>query len=554
MLTELHITNLALIDELTLNFDHGLTVLTGETGAGKSIILQAIHLLSGGKAAAKWVRSGTEQATIEALFEITNSSHVHNILSEHGFNSESTLILKRILNAKGRSRFYINGSLATARLTSEISEYLLSVASQHDHQLLLSPPFQLDFVDGVGNLFAQRFKVANIFDEWQLTKKNLQELAENERNARQRQDFLSYQLQEIREVKLQEGEDDQLEQDKRRLKSSVELTALGRKSYDDLSKANHTLALVRKNLEQMAILDNEANILCEQIAEPTYILDDQLQELRHYLDSLPADQSQLEEIAQRLDIINQLKRKYGNTINDILAFADQAEQDLGLLNSLDDDRQRLVDQEKKLAQGFQQAAKKLSKARMLEAIRLAESISKELSSLCLEHGKFEISLTTREPCRQGLDSIEFLFSANVGEEVKPVAQIASGGELSRLLLGLKTVLAKQDQVETVIFDEVDSGISGKAAESVARKIRELADNQQVLCITHLPQIAALADDHYLVEKSINAHRTISTIKKLSPTQRPNALATMLDGDSASQHTMAYVEELMARRDHRRQIG
>ncbi len=547
MLVELHIKNLALIDELTLNFEKGLTVLTGETGAGKSIILQAIHLLSGGKASAKWVRSGTDQAEIEALFEITSSSHVHTLLTEQGFSSDDTLILKRVVSGKGRSRFYINGSLATARVTSDISEHLLSVASQNDHQLLLSPPFQLDFIDGVGNLFAKRFKLANIFDERRTTIQELEELNEDERSKQQRHDFLTYQLKEINETNLQPGEDDQLDLDKNRLKSSVELARLGRKSYDELGKATHTLALARKHLEQMASLDKEAQPLLDQVAEPSYILDDQVQELRYYLEALPSDQGRLEEIGQRLDIINQLKRKYGNTIEEILDFAKQARQELSILKSMDKERERLTSKIEKLDTSYHKTAKALSKARMLEALGLAEAISNELSSLCLKNGRFEISLTTGKPSRHGTDKVNFLFSANVGEEVKPVAQIASGGELSRLLLGLKTVLAKQDQVETVIFDEVDSGISGKAAESVARKIRELADQQQVLCITHLPQIAALADDHYLVEKGVNEERTISSIRKLSQKHRPTALATMLDGDTVGKHTLAYVEELMARR-------
>ncbi|MEN8141052.1 MAG: DNA repair protein RecN [Thermodesulfobacteriota bacterium] len=547
MLYELNIKNLALIDELSLNLDQGLTVLTGETGAGKSIILQAIHLLSGGKASAKWVRSGADQAVIEALFEVTESSHVHTLLDDHGFSAETSIILKRVVSSKGRSRFYINGSLATAKLTTTISEHLLSVASQHDHQLLLSPPFQLDFVDGAGNLFGQRFKVAELFSKWQKTKQELAELQEDEREKQQRHDFLSYQVNEIEAAALVPAEDEELEQEKRRLKSSAQLHDLGRKSYEELNRATNNLAQVRKNLEQMATLDPEAEAISAQVAEPAFILEDQLLELRHYLDNLPSDLGQLEEIGARLDLINQLKRKYGSTIPEIITFGQQARADLSQLDSQGERRDELLEQEKKLATSYEQAAQKLSKARGKETSRLAKAISSEISSLCLENGQFKISLSHEKPSRHGLDRVEFLFSANLGEPLKPVAQIASGGELSRLLLGLKTVLARQDQVETVIFDEVDSGISGKAAESVARKIRGLADQQQVLCITHLPQIAALADEHFLVEKRVNAKRTISEICKLPADKRPAALATMLDGDSAGEQTLVYAQELMARR-------
>ena len=551
MLLELQIKNLALIDQLTLHFGEGLTVLTGETGAGKSIILQAIHLLSGGKASAKWVRSGTDQAVVEALFEVTDNPSLTEILAEHGYEQEEQLLIKRVVNAKGRSRFYLNSSLATAKLTSQISEQLLSVASQHDHQLLLSSPFQLHCLDGLAGLLSKRSELAAIYDSLRQTTQALAELDQDERSKEQRHDFLSFQLQEISEASLQPAEDQELEIEKNRLKSAEELASLGRKSFDELNKATQALGLVRKNLQQMANLDQQADSLADQVAEPSYILDDQLIELRHYLEGLPSDQDRLEQINQRLDLINQLKRKYGSSIDEVLDFASQASQELEQLDNQDQERERLLSQQAQLTEQYDSQASSLTKERRQQAKSLAGAINNELASLCLENGTFTIDVQQGRDGRLGRDQVDFLFSANRGEEVKPVAQIASGGELSRLLLGLKTILAQEDQVGTVIFDEVDSGISGKAAESVARKIRQLADQQQVLCITHLPQIAALADDHYLVEKKINNERTISTIALLPAEQRATALATMLDGENIGDHTMAYVAELLGRRDRKK---
>ena len=551
MLLELQIKNLALIDQLTLHFGEGLTVLTGETGAGKSIILQAIHLLSGGKASAKWVRSGTDQAVVEALFEVTDNPSLTEILAEHGYEQEEQLLIKRVVNAKGRSRFYLNSSLATAKLTSQISEQLLSVASQHDHQLLLSSPFQLHCLDGLAGLLSKRSELAAIYDSLRQTTQALAELDQDERSKEQRHDFLSFQLQEISEASLQPAEDQELEIEKNRLKSAEELASLGRKSFDELNKATQALGLVRKNLQQMANLDQQADSLADQVAEPSYILDDQLIELRHYLEGLPSDQDRLEQINQRLDLINQLKRKYGSSIDEVLDFASQASQELEQLDNQDQERERLLSQQAQLTEQYDSQASSLTKERRQQAKSLAGAINNELASLCLENGTFTIDVQQSRDGRLGRDQVDFLFSANRGEEVKPVAQIASGGELSRLLLGLKTILAQEDQVGTVIFDEVDSGISGKAAESVARKIRQLADQQQVLCITHLPQIAALADDHYLVEKKINNERTISTIALLPAEQRATALATMLDGENIGDHTMAYVAELLGRRDRKK---
>ncbi len=547
MLSQLHIENLAIIKELTLEFNHGFSVLTGETGAGKSIILQAIHLLSGGKASAKLVRSSTEQAVVEALFEISAKSPVRQITRKNGIDCDDTLIVKRILSAKGRSRFYVNGSMTTAKVVGSLSEYLLSVASQHDHQQLLEPQSHLDFVDMSGNLLPQRQTVAALHEKWSSARQKLTDLQGNERDKEQRKDFLQYQIDEIDQASLIDGEEESLLEEKNRLRSSTELSRLAADAHDRLYTITDSLAKVRKGLEQAAGLDPQALAISEAVAEQSYLLEDQRAEIRHYMEAIPHNPARLEDVTERLDTIAHLKRKYGATIADILQFLAEAGRELGTLESLDQE----IDATRALVENFHQelsgACHSLSSARKLAAGKLATAISNELHSLCLENSRFEIAVTPRDPSRSGMDHLEFLFSANPGEEIKPLRQVASGGELSRLLLGLKCVLAKNDQVETVIFDEVDSGISGKAAESVGAKIRELAGHHQVLCITHLAQIASLADDHFQVSKAIEDDRTVTSIRALHGPEILEALAAMLDGTSVTDSTMAYVQQLVERK-------
>lgn len=546
MLRELHIENLAIIKDLTLEFDRGFTVLTGETGAGKSIILQAIHLLSGGKATAKLVRSGTEQALVEALFEIGPESPVRQVIIDNGLDCDDTLIIKRILSAKGHSRFYINGSMTTAKIVGFLSEYLLSVASQHDHQQLLAPQAHLDFVDAAGDLFPQRHKVTALFEKWSAAKQKLAELQGNERDKEQRKDFLQYQINEIDEAGLADGEDESLLEEKNRLRSSTELSKLASDSYDRLYTITNSLAVVRKSLEQAATLDPLALAISEAVAEQSYILEDQRAEIRDYMSAIPHNPARLEEVTERLDTLAHLKRKYGVTIADILHFHQEASEELATLESLDQEIAATKVLVEDLESTLQTAGQILTDARREAADKLAAAISSELHSLCLESSRFKIAITPRQPSRSGMDHLEFYFSANLGEAVKPLGQVASGGELSRLLLGLKCVLAKNDQVETVIFDEVDSGISGKAAESVGAKIRVLASHHQVLCITHLAQIASLADHHLQVKKTIDDDRTVTTIHSLQGTAILDALAAMLDGTSVTESTLAYVQQLVKR--------
>ncbi|MFA6498297.1 MAG: DNA repair protein RecN [Desulfurivibrionaceae bacterium] len=555
MLKELIITNLALIEKLHVSFAEGLTVLTGETGAGKSIILQAIHLLGGGKAAAAWIRSGAETATVEALFEL-NPQHgiIQEKLAEMGYEPEAELVVKRVIALKGSSRYFMNGSLATAKAVGEVMENLLSVASQHDHQQLLQPRSHLDCIDAVGGLWPQRLIVSKCYDKWREAKELYQELVVKERDKEQRRDFLAFQAREIEEAAASPGEDVDLVLERDRLRASDDLIGLGRKSWHLLAEAVNTpLSLVRKNLAQMTAFDPSLTGLAEEVAGNCFQMEDQVQAIRNYVETLASDPARLDVVTARLDLLQRLKRKYGGELDAVIAFGQEAKQELAEIEALDE---RLASLEKEVRQSetaLGEAAALLSKARLAAAQELASKIRASLASLCFEQAVFEIYFNG-EPgqelgtiSRLGWDRPEFMFSANQGEEPKSLAKVASGGELSRLMLALKTLLAQKDQVDTVIFDEIDAGISGKAAEAVARKIRELAGHHQVFCITHLPQIACLADEHFLVQKSVVEARTQTSIIPLSVEKREQELARMLDGDSVSEQTLAYVRTLMERK-------
>lgn len=555
MLRELKITNLALIEELNILFDDGLIVLTGETGAGKSIILQAIHLLNGGKAAATWVRSGADMAVVEALFEISSErSTLREEISEMGFDADGDLIIKRVIHSKGKSRYYINNGLATAKVVGEVVENLLSVASQHDHQQLLVPRYHLDFIDAVGNLWPEREKMSALYDQWSGCRTRYRDLRRKETDKEQRRDFLGFQCKEIEEAAITVGEDESLALDRDRLKASGDLIRLGQQSYKLLAgSVTNALSEARKNLEKMAEFDQSLADLSEKVAGHGYELEDHTRELRSYLDTIPNDPSQLETIVERINVLQQLKRKYGGHLEEVLAYAEKSRKELSEIDALDERLNELAEELAGYEQEMLKQASSLAVGRRKMADQLVDKIHSELKSLCFEQAEFEINFNGSDEHhgidtigRLGWDKPEFMFSANPGEPVKPLAKVASGGELSRLMLSLKCLLARKDQVETVIFDEIDAGISGKTAEAVARKIKELAGHHQVLCITHLPQIASYADEHFLVVKNVVEQRTRTTISQLPQESRIDELARMLDGDSVTSQTLAYAQELIDR--------
>ncbi|MDJ0621361.1 MAG: DNA repair protein RecN [Desulfocapsaceae bacterium] len=557
MLCELKIENLALIESLHLQFDtderHGLVVMTGETGAGKSIMLRAIKMLTGGRAQTDWVRSGTDQCTVEALFEV-NPEHqqFRGKLVESGLDDDPSVIIKRVVSAKGRSRLYVNGSLAPAKLVRELADDLLNVASQHDHQQLLQPQFHLDFLDTLGEHWQERAELSSLFKTYQERCKVLADLKKEEQDKEQRYDFLKFQLEEIRQADIQEGEDEELTTEKNRLKNSDNLIKLSQQSYASLSTSVlDELDLIRKNMEEIAKLDGAAGKLVEDISGYCFQAEDLAMQLRHYRDGLESDPYRLEQIMERLDLIQKLKRKYGESIDEILGFAKDAEKEINRLEQLETKLDDLEQEVARLAEELTDRAGRLSQKRRETAAHIEKSMAQELDSLAFNQASLEVRWQENQGLIEditpsGHDKVELYFSANQGEPARPLVKVASGGELSRLMLAFKCLLARKDMVETVIFDEVDAGIGGEAAEAVARKIQELAGHHQVFCITHLPQIAARGTDHYLVSKSVNDGRTHSSIKMLSDEQRQDEIARMLAGESVTDQAHAWARELLVK--------
>ncbi|MCB2215521.1 DNA repair protein RecN [Desulfofustis glycolicus] len=555
MLCELKVENLALIETLHLSFadasGDSLVVMTGETGAGKSIMMRAIGLLTGGRASADWIRSGADSCTVEALFEISDrQQELLELLEAGGYGGTNEIIIKRVITSKGRSRLYINGSMAPAKTVAEICLYLLNIASQHDHQQLLQPASHLDFLDTLGDHWPDRVAFTACYQHWQQAKERLAELRARDRERGQRYDFLTFQVAEIIEAALQPGEDEQLAVERRRLKSAETLIRLGRESYNLFETTiSDNLAIVRRNMEQLAGLDPEASGLAEELSSYSFLAEDYSGRLRDYYTALEVDPHRLEAVSARLDQLKMLKRKYGETIEEILGYLSQAKRELESIENLDREIELQGHEVERLEQRLLKLGRALSDARRATAQQMETAMAAELGSLAFSQSGIEVHFQQQldgvDGVRlSGLDRAEFFFAPNPGEPARPLAKVASGGELSRLMLALKCLLARKDMVETVIFDEVDAGIGGEAAEAVARKIRELAGHHQVICITHLPQIAARGTAHFVVEKSVRNGRTLSSVVQLNEEQRIDELARMLAGESVTRQTRDWATTLL----------
>ena len=554
MLQELRIRNLALIDQLNLSWpapEPGLTVLTGETGAGKSIILQALNLLTGGRGAGAWVREGCDQASIEAVFSVTADNQIlPRLLAEHGLEADSSglCIVRRHLSKEGRSRLFVNEQSMTAKFAAELSSHLFNIAGQHDQQQLLQAKSHLDFLDSYAELSDLRTRYAASYTAFREAKAALQALKDREAGKEREREFLRLQVEEIQKIQPEPGEDEALIRERDRLKSSEALLEHMNGAERQLGEAENLLVTVKKQLEQAAALDAGLTPLAERVSAAGFEVEDLAASVDKYLNQLPTDTSRLESIAARLGDLKQLQRKFGPTLDEVLAFAEKASRELDILDNMDEEIRRADKAVTRLQAQAEADALALSQARQEAALRLASRMEEELDSLNFVQAVFQVAQRRAAQLGPtGQDEVEFLFSANPGEPVKPLARIVSGGELSRMLLAMKCLLAQRDAVETVIFDEIDTGIGGQTAEAVAEKIGELAGHHQVLCITHLPQIAARADLHFRVEKAVAGGRTTTGITQLDEGARQDELARMLDGEQASAETHAYVRELLARK-------
>ncbi|MGO4887092.1 DNA repair protein RecN [Anaerobacillus sp. MEB173] len=564
MLVELSIKDFAIIDELSISFEKGLTVLTGETGAGKSIIIDAIGLLIGGRGSSEFVRFGAKRAEIEGLFSIENNHSSLKKLEQLGIEIEdSMLILRRDITESGKSVCRINGKLVTLAIIREIGSHLVDIHGQHEHQHLMAQERHLAMLDlfGKEEITKALKEYKTLYERYIQTSKQLKQLSENEQEITHRLDLIQYQLNEIEKAKLEPNEDEQLFAEKMKLANSEKIYKVVQDSYHALygeGKGMDWITLAMNQLEDAVDLDKELQAIHETVTQCFYLLEEATFSLSHYVDSIEFDPDRLNLIESRLNEINGLKRKYGTTVTEILEYAAQIEDELDTLVNKDDRIQKLQKQLEELAIDLLLEAKNLSSHRQKVATRLKEAVLKELKELYMEKTVFEIAfnkiLSDRNGTivdgehihfyEDGIDKVEFLLSANPGEPLKPLSKVASGGEISRIMLALKAIFSVDQGVTSLIFDEVDTGVSGRVAQAIAEKIFKVSSCSQVLCITHLPQVAAMADTHLYIAKKEQNNRVVTSVAPLTLGEKIDELARMISGVEVTEITRKHAEELL----------
>lgn len=564
MLQELSIRNFAIIEDLNIRFEPGLTILSGETGAGKSIIINAVNLLLGSRASAALIRTGAESAELEALFDIPAGSTIAERMADAGFDPAEGLLVRRIISNQDRHRIYINGRLATMQLLADLTARLASISGQHAHQGLLKEEAHLFILDQFGDLLELR----NLYSEAhaQILPLIREEQSLRERQARQDEqvDLLQFQLQEIETAELQPEEDASLEKERLRLKNGEALYQTVRQCIEALYSGDgavfEILGQTVKELGRMGGIDDQLQAKAGELEEVTYRVEDVAGQLRDYLQRIDLDPDRLEAVEARLDALNRLKRKYGGSLASVLDHAEQISLQLKEIEALDDTIATVGSELKKKHLALCSLAEKLSEKRRKVADLLSKKIERELAELKMEGTRFVVDL---QPVPAGNDAVPFLLNGssaltdsgsdravfmmapNIGEAIKPLAGIASGGELSRVVLALKAILAHNDALETVVFDEVDAGIGGGVADVVGKKLAGLANHHQILCITHLPQIAKYGEHHFRIAKSIARGRTRTTIMPLTPEARIEEMARMLGGEDITATTLAHAREMLS---------
>lgn len=557
MLAHLNISNFAIISRLEIGFKSGLNIISGETGAGKSIIINAVNLILGGRASADLIRTGTDEARVEALFNLPDNAPLRAFMDEMGIPFDNELLIKRTISREGRNRISINGSIATLQMLSRLGMFMISISGQHEHQVLLRPENHLFLLDEFGGLVPEREALGESFNEYESIKARVKRLEKEIKDAKERQDLNLFQIKEIDAAALVEDEDAVLEDERKRLRYAENLREIIGESYQVLYEREDAvlsgIAQCIKNLEKGAEMDNRLRPLLDMLSSARAEMEEAGIELRDFRENITDDPARLEQVEERIQVINRLKRKYGPEIKDVLALKEK-------LSGMIYDRERQEDLLRETAKelkrhedGLVSRAVSLSKKRKDTAGRIGKAVEAELNLLDMKGTKFKAGFrddVTEGPelisCirPEGFDRVEFLLSANVGEDLRPLSRIASGGELSRIMLALKTILTKKSSVETVIFDEIDAGIGGATAETVGEKLRSLSEYNQVLCITHLPQIAGKGDVHFIVKKEVRDKRTQAAITLLSPEERVKEVARLLGGKVISDRAMAHAEEML----------
>jgi DNA repair protein RecN (Recombination protein N) len=568
MLRELVIENFALIDRLRLEFEEGFNILTGETGAGKSIIIDAVSLILGGRSSSEQVRAGKESAQIEGVFELDDNQELFQILAEWGIPlaEDRLLVINREVNQSGRSRARINGQTVTVLTLRRVGEFIMDIHGQHEHQSLLSSIKQREILDSFGGepIKNKLEEVSNLYYQWQEIKKELGTLTTNEQEKNQRLEFLAFQLQEIERANLKPEEEAALDKERQVLAGAERLYEAASATYqllyggEEPGSALDKLGEGVQELEKAVEIDLGLEKWVELLKQAAYQLEEVSREIRSYRDQIEFNPEELSQIEERLDEISKLKRKYGKSIPQILEYSERIRKEL---TSIEDRSERietlskeLKEKEKRLAVAVQE----LSALRKETAERLETAVSKELAEVNMAKTVFKITLKRNFDEQDGLlvgkekvavgkygiDQVDFMVAPNPGEGLRLMTKIASGGELSRLMLVLKVIMAEEDQIPTMVFDEIDVGIGGRTAQAVAEKLLILGLSHQVICVTHLPQIASMANRHFYIEKKAIGERTMVEVRTLGNNDRVEELARMLGGAEVTSTTREHAREML----------
>lgn len=561
MLSELSIKNFAIIDSLAISLEKGLTVLTGETGAGKSIIIDAVHLLVGGRGSAEFIRHGETKAEIEGLFQIDEPQHpVFVKASEFGIDiSEGMVVIRREMSMSGKSVCRVNGKLVTIATLREIGRTLIDIHGQHEHQELMDERLHLPLLDQFGGeeVMLALSEYEKLYKRYNTAQKQLKSLSQDEQQMVHRLDLIQFQFDEIQKAELKLHEDEQLLEERKKINNYEKIHEALQTSYNALNGEQHGLdwlSIAMHHLEEAANLDESLKNSSDIVSNSYFLLEDAISTIRDQLDSLDFDTERIDFIEGRLNEINQLKRKYGRTIEEIVEYGAKIEEEIETLLNRETHIAKLEKELNSIKADLLIEAKHLSSLRQTYAEQLTKKIKQELKELYMEKTVFEARFhqtahtfdetIDREINRTGLDVMEFYISTNPGEPLKPLSKIASGGEMSRIMLALKSIFSQHQGITSIIFDEVDTGVSGRVAQSIGEKIYKVATGSQVLCISHLPQVAAMADTHLFIAKKVTEGRTHTSVTPLAEEEKIKEIGRMIAGVEITDLTKQHANELI----------
>ena len=550
MLLEISIKNFAIIEAISLNFEKGMTVLTGETGAGKSIIIDAMNMMLGARATTDVIRHGAAKAEIEGLFSIENSRALQEIFDEQGLELGDEIIIRREILQNGRSVSRINGQMVNLSVLRSIGQHLVDIHGQHDQEELMRPQLHIQMLDEFGNADFLELKQGyqEHFDAYRLMRKQLFEIKKNQEEHKARIEMLEFQMAEIESAALQPSEDIKLTQERDKLLNYKNIADTLTNAYAMLDNEEFSsLANVRSAMNDMESLeeyDPEYREISTSLSESYYVLEDVTKRLEDIIEDLDFDGNRLMQIESRLDLIHAITRKYGGSVDDVLLYLAKITEEYNLLTGNNLSSEDMEAELKHLEVSLVDLASKLASARHNLAQQLEIEIQQELKDLYMDKARFQVQFTKGKFSREGNESVEFYISTNPGEDFKPLVKVASGGELSRLMLAIKSAFSLKEGKTSIVFDEVDTGVSGRVAQAIAQKIHKIGQNGQVLAISHLPQVIAIADYQFFIEKISNEHSTVSTVRLLTVDERVEEVAKMLAGENVTEAALSQARELL----------